>query len=274
MITLAATVLIASLAGSLHCAGMCGAFVAFAVGGGVEPGRTCERRSRSLLRSGLGLQCAYHGGRFVTYVLLGALCGSLGRLIDLGGSLAGVQRVAAVLAGAMMITFGLVAALRFAGVRIASMQTPQRWQRLILAGHRLAVGLRPMPRAAIIGLLTTLLPCGWLYAFAITAAGTADPLAGGVVMAAFWLGTVPVLSAIGAGARRLTGSLGRAVPLATSLAIVVVGVLSIVHRAALPAAAMTAGRPVESATIEQAVERVEQLDASAMPCCSQEDRVP
>ncbi|HUJ61254.1 MAG TPA: sulfite exporter TauE/SafE family protein, partial [Kofleriaceae bacterium] len=44
-----------------------------------------------------------------------------------------------------------------------------------------------------IGLIAGLLPCGWLWAFVITAAGTGGAASGALVMLAFWLGTVPMV---------------------------------------------------------------------------------
>src|SRR5205823_3884811 len=104
---LIAAVFLASLLGSLHCAGMCGAFLAFAVGA-EDPG--AGRRA--------ALQGAYHIGRLCTYLVFGAVAGGVGAALDLGGSLVGVQRVAAVLAGSMMVVFGVGAALRLRGVRL------------------------------------------------------------------------------------------------------------------------------------------------------------
>lgn len=90
-----------------------------------------------------------------------------------------------------------------------------------------------MLRAASIGLLTTLLPCGWLYAFVVTAAGTADPVMGGVTMAVFWVGTLPMLIAVGTLARRATGALGSKLPAITAGAVIVVGVVTVIDRAGL-----------------------------------------
>ena len=57
MIALIGAVLVASLLGSLHCAGMCGAFVAFAVIG--SPGHQPSR---------VALNTAYNLGRLITYL--------------------------------------------------------------------------------------------------------------------------------------------------------------------------------------------------------------
>jgi hypothetical protein len=215
MLPLISTIFIASLLGSLHCAGMCGAFVAFAVN---APGVS---RTKLLI--------AYNAGRLATYTLLGALAGALGKAVDLGGSLVGVQRTAAIIAGVIMVLFGLAAVLRQLGVSIPHLPGV-RLKQLLLAGHRKAMKFTPIRRALAIGLLTTLLPCGWLYAFAATAAGTADPLLGALAMTVFWAGTLPALVALGASIGKLTGALAARLPLITSLVIVVVGLSTIVTR--------------------------------------------
>lgn len=44
------------------------------------------------------------------------------------------------------------------------------------------------------GLLTVLLPCGWLYSFVFAAAATQSVYAGALVMWIFWLSTLPSLT--------------------------------------------------------------------------------
>ena len=46
-------------------------------------------------------------------------------------------------------------------------------------------------------MLNGLLPCGFVYFFAITAASTADPLYGALVMVVFGISTVPALFSLG-----------------------------------------------------------------------------
>ncbi len=255
MATLIITVAIASLLGSLHCAGMCGAFAAFAVGT-----NDAARAPRVLLH------VLYHGGRLLTYSALGAACGLLGAMIDLGGAEVGLQRLAAFLAGGTMILVGAIAVARYAGVRLPHVASNGPFQKLTVIGHKAAVGFHPTTRAATIGLLSTFLPCGWLYAFAITAAGTASPLWGAAVMAAFWVGTVPVLLSIGVGVQALSGWLGQRVPLVMSLAIIGLGLYTIAQRNPLPFDALESS--AHAATTQQdAVARVKALDAHEAPCC-------
>ncbi len=251
---LLATVVIASFVGSLHCTIMCGPLVAFAVG---NP--TSERRT---LR--VGLHAAYHGGRLLTYALVGAVCGALGAAVDHGGARLGCHRAAALLAGTMMIAVGLAAVLRVVGVRLPEAPLPRMIQRFIIAGQRAAFALSPLPRALSTGLLTAFLPCGWLYLFALKAAGTGSPFEGALFMIAFWLGSVPALLLVGVGLQTLARLLGRRVPLVTSLAIVALGVFTLAFWMRVPVEAF---EPVKTQADAVSVKRVEEIGASVPPCC-------
>ena len=73
-----------------------------------------------------------------------------------------------------------------------------------------------------------------VYRQAITAAGTGSAALGALVMACFWAGTLPIMISLGVGLQSLAGRmgrLGRAVPLIVSLAMVAVGLFSVVNRA-------------------------------------------
>jgi len=257
LIALITTVFIASLLGSLHCAGMCGVFLTIAVGeGGVD------RKRRAVLNG------AYQFGRLVTYVMLGVAAGALGALVDMGGALAGISRAAVMLSGGMMVLFGVSAGLTALGKRTMRMPVPRVMRRLLEAGHRMAMHFPPVSRALVIGLLTTMLPCGWLYAFAAVAAGTASPLLGGLTMAVFWLGTLPVMVAMGVGVQQLTGALGRKLPHVTAVVLILVGLWTLAGRGMLDANAMARRLPVFEDT-QAAREAVVSINEQPPSCCEQ-----
>lgn len=218
LLPLILTTLSASLLGSLHCVGMCGAFVIVAS----TPGESGSSKS--------ALLGWYNVGRLVTYIVLGTLAGLLGAGVNTGGELIGLGRLAAVFAGGVMVLFGLVTLARIAGARVPRAPLPAFLLNFSRRAHQVVFGWRPSVRACAIGLLTTLLPCGWLYAFVATAAGTGSPLLGAATMAAFWLGTLPAMVSVGAGAQRLLGPLARHTPVIASVAVVSVGAMTIVGR--------------------------------------------
>lgn len=217
---LALTVLSASLLGSLHCAGMCGGFVAFYAG---AAGR----------RAALG-HAAYNLGRLVAYATLGAAAGALGAAVDLAAAPAGIQRGAAVLAGGLIVLWGTRMLLETAGVRVARLDPPAALRGAVGRGLAAVAAQPPVTRALVIGLLTGLLPCGWLYAFIVTAAGTGNPLRGAGLMAVFWLGTLPVMAGLGAAVHALAGGFRRWLPAVCAVAMIVVGLFAVAGRARTP----------------------------------------
>ena len=202
-------ILLASLVGSPHCAAMCG-LVAGAAG----------RRTGSAL--------AYHGSRLAGYLTLGTAAGAVGATVDSVGRLAGATAVATRIAGVAVVAFGVVGILTTLGWRL--------WP----AGrglHRLASSiaqrgreLPPIRRAALLGLVTALLPCGWLYAFVAAAGSTGQPGRGALAMGVFWIGTVPAVAAAGAFVARLAGPLRARLPLVSAATLIVFGLATALAR--------------------------------------------
>jgi len=220
IISLLVPIAAASVLGSVHCAGMCGGIVsAFSM----APGGKARGLS----------QLGYQLGRLLSYAGLGAIAGVLGRAVDLAGSAAGIGRSAALVSGGIMILWGMGALLETQGVRVFR-------GRVILPGRLTAAlaSIRGLPsgwRGLVLGLSTTLLPCGWLYAFAVSAAGTASPLRGALVMMAFWSGNLPVLLGISVALGALVGRVRRVLPILSAAVIFAVGLFTVTARINLPA---------------------------------------
>jgi len=208
------SVLAASLVGSPHCAGMCGGFAWMAAPG----------PSPSLRRAAW-----YHGARLAGYVALGGLAGWLGAGLDRLGALAGLGRIAAVIAGSLMLVWGAATVLAALGVRLPRLlRVPAAGPWIALVGR-----VRSWPgdaRSAALGLFTALLPCGRLYVFVAMAGATGAPLAGGALMLVFWAGTLPAFAALGLLARRAAGPLQRHLSLATGAVLIVVGAVTMFGR--------------------------------------------
>ena len=148
------------------------------------------------------------------------------------------------------------------GQRIGTVHPPKFLVHTVQAGQRLAMKLTPFKRALVIGLLTTLLPCGWLYMFAFAAAGTGHPVTGAVVMAVFWAGTLPILVSLGAGVQAAVGILGKRLPVVCATALIVVGVMTLLGRMGLEPKAM-AQMIEQSQSADQVAPNTDELP----PCC-------
>lgn len=218
--------LVFGLVGSGHCAGMCGPLVVLAnpsAGGGASPSRV-----------GLWAHVVrYHAGRALTYLLLGALLGTVGGLL----TRLGLGRGLAIASGVLLIGQALIASGVVAGHlesrRLGAWVTRQlaragRWMR----GHRL-------PGPVVFGALNGLLPCGFVYAALTAAAGLGDLPLSLAFMAGFALGTTPVLAAVALAGGALTRVVPPALRRAAPVALGVVGVLLIMRGVSGPHAGHT-----------------------------------
>jgi len=215
--TIAVSAFIAALLGSAHCAAMCGAFACAAAD--VAPGQWARLRASA----------TYHAGRLASYVALGAAAGAVGARLDAAAVVRNTVRPAGVAAGVVLILWGAGRLLAMSGARLPRVPAPRIAARLMSAGLRNVAKRPPRVRAAALGLLAPLLPCGWLYAFVASAGATAAPITGAAVMAGFWLGTVPALAVVSLGLHAALGHARRFVPLVTALALIAVGSLTVVH---------------------------------------------
>jgi len=212
-------VFVASMLGSLHCVGMCGGIACF-VGGTASRGRALT---------------LYHFGRLLAYAGAGALAGSVGEALDLGGEAAGLGRIGTLLAGALLIATAALMIARGFGLRIGTPATAKnRLGKLWQAATRLFADADPGPRGFALGLLTVLLPCGWLYLFLAAAAAGGGALAGASVMLAFWAGTVPALLAVGIAAKRIAPALRQRLPIAAAGLLLVIATTALLPRLTPP----------------------------------------
>jgi uncharacterized protein len=200
-----ATVFIASLVGSVHCIAMCGPLV------GLHGGARTVR-----------LALVHALGRLTTYSLLGLFAGTLGRVVDLAGNLGTVQRAATIVAGGVIIVWGL---FQFAVVFGLAYDWKSKNTRFASTLKQIGTK-RAATRAWLIGVLTGLLPCGWLWAFVVTAAGTGSPWMGAAVMAVFWFGTVPAMT----GVLTIGGWIRQRMPLVTAAVLIVLGIATLATR--------------------------------------------
>jgi hypothetical protein len=74
------------------------------------------------------------------------------------------------------------------------------------------------------------LPCGWLWAFVVAAAGTASPWTGAAVMAVFWLGTVPAMTGVLAFGGPVIDRVRRRLPAISAGVLIVLGLATLAVR--------------------------------------------
>ncbi|MDQ6983880.1 MAG: sulfite exporter TauE/SafE family protein [Ghiorsea sp.] len=164
--------------GSMHCVGMCGGLVT-----------TLAMSRKKIWWSGL---MSYQLGRTMTYTFFGLIAGMIGMAINQVNWFADMQRVLTLLAGLLMIMFGLGLAGWMPDPLVRRMATFTKFIGLTKWVHAATTSRMPMSWL-MVGLFNGLLPCGLVYA------GLALSLTSGSIglsasmMFAFGLGTVPAM---------------------------------------------------------------------------------
>lgn len=176
------------LASSAHCAVMCGPLAL-----------------ASKVRGGVQATLAYFVGRFVSYTVLGALAGSVGRALLLSPFARWAEALLSWLFAATLV-YAAFSALRAGQQRAAGGEREAALVQLGNAPRANVVG-RMLAHVAddplLLGAATALLPCGALLSALTAAATLGSALAGGLSMASF--ATVSGVAVVGVAQLGRTG---------------------------------------------------------------------
>lgn len=163
-----------------HCIGMCGGIVVAYSSTKIksEYSKTIQSVAHLL----------YSFGRVTTYTILGAIFGFIGGVVTFSNTTSGVFLL---ITGFLMVIvgFSLLGKIKFLTILEHSCSKSPLYQKTfknLLTSNSLF-------SFYLLGMLNGLLPCGFVYAFAITAASTGSAFWGAVVMFIFGLSTIPAL---------------------------------------------------------------------------------
>jgi len=188
------------LVGSVHCVGMCGG-IASLLGGQIQTGNTQPRHI-------LGFSLLYNTGRISSYTLAGILIAVLGQLTADAGQRAGLPDISRLLIGLLTLFFGFyLIGWTFFLLPLEKVGS-FLWRRIEPITRKL-LPVRSWPQAFMLGSLWGWLPCGLVYVALSWAAVSADPGQGGLLMAAFGLGTLPAMLGMSLTGNRLGQLLAR-----------------------------------------------------------------
>ena len=167
-----------------HCIGMCGGIVLAYATIKIEPQSSKVSQTIAHL--------LYSFGRVFTYMILGAIFGTLGGVATFNntanGSLLIFTGIVMVLAG-----FSLMGKIEFLTLIEHSFSSSSIYKN----SFKTILHSKSNLSFFILGMLNGLLPCGFVYFFAITAASTADPFIGAMVMGIFGISTIPAMFSLG-----------------------------------------------------------------------------
>ncbi len=167
-----------------HCIGMCGGIVLAYTTIKIEPSSSKVSQSAAHL--------LYSLGRVLTYTTLGAIFGALGGVATFSNNANGLLLI---IAGIVMVLAGLslMGKIKFLTIIEHSFSSSSIYK----SAFKKVLNSKSNLSFFVLGMLNGLLPCGFVYFFAITAASTADPLYGAIVMAIFGLSTIPAMFGLG-----------------------------------------------------------------------------
>lgn len=183
---------LAGLFGGGHCLGMCGPIVVM-----FESPAAVHSDGSALSR-----RLAYNTGRLAFYSLLGIVAGAVGTVLTkIAGVDAGLA-VLRVLAAGLVVALGLNLLLNIPLLRHLESGGSAIWRRVSPLAKYVVPMSTPL-RALAAGFLWGALPCGLVYSAVAMAATSGSGIGGGLVMLAFWLGTLPSLLLAGTSAQKL-----------------------------------------------------------------------
>lgn len=155
-------------------------------------------------------------GRLLSYAIVGGILGGIGEATIAGGQLAGVgsglRQVVAIATGLLLVWFGVMQVNPNILPAIPLLQPLTRGLHQQISGWMSHIAnfvhdshkdrgshshLLQRGKPILLGSLWGLMPCGFLFAAQLKAAGTGSAIAGLLTMLAFGLGTLPVMLGIG-----------------------------------------------------------------------------
>lgn len=234
------TALTIGLVGSLHCLGMCGPIaVALPL-----------HRNSWLMKVAGGL--LYNSGRIITYGILGALFGLLGR----GIQLAGLQQWASIILGIIMILSVLFPVVFREKIKVNKILSGYAGR--LVRRFSVLFSKRTLGNLLFIGLLNGLLPCGLVYMAIAGAINTNDVVMGVAFMMVFGIGTTPALLLLSLAGNVVTASFRKKATKIIPVFIVILGIIFILR-------GMSLGIPYVSPKAEKL--EVKQEMKTDEPCC-------
>ncbi|MBF8777223.1 sulfite exporter TauE/SafE family protein [Pseudomonas fulva] len=210
LLPLLGSALVLGLLGGGHCMGMCGGLMG-ALTLAIPPAQRGRR---------LRLLVAYNVGRVLSYTVAGLMLGMAGWAVANSPAVLVLRIMAALL----LIAMGLYLAGWWSGLTRVEAMGRGLWRHIQPVASRL-LPVSSLPRALLLGALWGWLPCGLVYSTLLWAASQGNALHSAALMAAFGLGTWPVLLATGLAAERINRLLRRrSVRVAGGMLVVLFGV--------------------------------------------------
>lgn len=187
-------IFVIGLLAGFHCIGMCGGLVVAYSASGIDKhkekisgnGKYCVPANKNSFAPHL----QYNTGRLISYTVIGAILGSIGSFFAINPSFTGTVIL---IAGVFMILMGLSFIKDWAVLDKIKLRTPQFIARFLYNQKHSKKRKGPF----LVGLLNGFMPCGPLQAMQLYALTSGSFFRGGMSMAVYALGTIPLMFGFG-----------------------------------------------------------------------------
>jgi uncharacterized protein len=235
---------IIGLTSNLHCIGMCGP-IAMAI--------PVDRSNNATILSGI-LQ--YNLGRVLTYSVLGLLIGMIG----ITATTFGILQWLSIVTGIFLIIY---AWRKWIGSRFEAKISIPKINMFVSRNIGKVLQSNVPFKLSILGSLNGLLPCGMVFLAMGNALLGGSPFNSALAMAAFGIGTLPSMIAVGFAANRMSSSFREKLNKAVPYLLTVVGILIVLRGMNLNIPFISP--QMKTVVTEQQDEQVE------MSCCHSKD---
>lgn len=134
-------------------------------------------------------QILFHGGRLISFFILGGVIGALGSVFTLNTS---ATFILGIIIGIVMLIMGINLLDIFHGAKKAQISMPKFISKRAFSLSKLNHTLTPL----LVGIATFFLPCGFTQSMQIYTLSTGSFMNGALTMLFFALGTLPVLALV------------------------------------------------------------------------------
>jgi len=194
-----------------HCIGMCGGFImAYSL-------NTQDKKSLLLPH------VLYHSGRIITYTFLGAVFGLIGSTSSAALSVFHLQDLLFIFAGLIMVILGFEFAGLFSVLNLTKLPFIAKYQIFV----RKRISSVNIHNIFVLGLILGFIPCGPVYVAGVTASTSGSIINGALTMAAFGIGTFPVLIIFGVSTNILTQKFKQKLLQFTAILVIILGLFTI-----------------------------------------------
>jgi len=203
-------IFIIGLLAGFHCIGMCGGLVITYSTSGLNSQNQEEKLAAPHLQ--------YNLGRLLSYTIIGGILGGIGRFFGINPIFTGIVML---IAGSLMFLMGLSFVTNWQILEKIKVKTPNFIAKFLFSQKHIKKSKGPF----IIGLLNGFMPCGPLQAMQLYALASGSFLKGGLSMAVYALGTIPLMFGFGLFISKISSQFVTKIVKVSGVLVIILGIL-------------------------------------------------